>query len=353
MVIMRMKVLMVIMLIIGVVRANEGGSDHNGKAHKALCDVLKVAVRDWEEVQKRESMDPLRKALGRTIFGSQDGGKVDGLKGRFPKDYEEVKGSLSARYFWCGERHEGSVLSVGKPPRWSGHSGPHDLVCLCTIGKDGWPLNDGKVKLCGQSKDTSIGGTKGWSTGGSGQGKEKITDTWGKVVTPCLVLGEVGETLKRVLKTFKDIINKTITKDGKNGYLLGERGGSEYPCSGNEEACVMYYNDTKTTGEQYHVPWWVELEYAIKKEEQKEQKKREDEKRKQEEKNHQKPKHQKQSQQHQDAPRKAALRSSTTKTTETEQGNPENISAPLAAIEDTSGTRMTQPLWLISTAFFM
>ncbi|CCD12205.1 Variant surface glycoprotein [Trypanosoma congolense IL3000] len=338
---MMMKFWTVLYLCVVGVIADTNVKNYNLEEYNALCNLLKIAVYKWSDLKSKGSGDPLKKALGRTLFGERDGDEVQSLKAPFPKDYEKVIGNHGTRYFWCGQRRKENELSGVNLPRSSGHSAPHDLVCLCTVGKDGWPVNDGEGKLCGQSKEIFKGGTKGWGTGAPGEVKEQIAETWNKVVTPCLQKSEVGESLRGALKIFKDRINKTISNEGKSGYLLGKGDPKNYPCSGNGQVCVMYYDSTDATE---HPPWWVDLEEAINKDEaEQELKKREDEKRKKEEAKNQHHTHKKENSLPQHAPRTAALQSPPQDIQEAEQTNHDNISAPLETLEEASGTHITPP----------
>ncbi|CCD12527.1 unnamed protein product, partial [Trypanosoma congolense IL3000] len=144
------------------------GKEHNKEEHARLCNLLMAAVNKWEEVKTRESTDPLKRALGKTLFGNENGGEMGDLKGGLPKDYEKVEGELSLRLTWCGLPQESATGK--KKPRWPGHSAPHDLLCLCTTGQDGYPFNEvgsdsgTATMLCGKPKEALGGGSDGWDS---------------------------------------------------------------------------------------------------------------------------------------------------------------------------------------------
>ncbi|CCD12524.1 Variant surface glycoprotein [Trypanosoma congolense IL3000] len=325
--------------MMGVVRAN----DHNKEAHRALCDVLKAAANKWESVKDSDS--PLKQALGRTIFGNKSGGNLETLGKIIPKDYEKVVNHSVSRALWCGQPYD----NPHNQPRWPGHSAPHDLVCLCTTGKNGYPLNeDNSKQLCGKTL-SDLGGetSQGWSQQGSG--KSQVEATWNSVTSECLS-GNVPETsLQNAMDALKQILVRNPNGETQYGNreLLGEGGSGKYPCGGSNQVCVMYYN---AAGTVEHKPWWVALEKEINNEEQRQQqKKREEEKHKKEEsQNNLKVQNQEQPQNN-IALRTAALRYTTPSNEETEQSNPENISSPIATIEDTSGAFIIPPCtWLLN-----
>ncbi|CCD15732.1 Variant surface glycoprotein [Trypanosoma congolense IL3000] len=346
----------VIVSILGVANATaDQEKDHNDAEHKALCAVMQAAVEKWGSSGEGLS-DTLKKALGRTLFGNEEGkGNVESLRGNLPADYEKVNDVLLPRYYWCGERHKEGESSRVKPPRRSGHSAPHDLLCLCTAGNGGWPVNNGNGKLCGQSKHTLEGHTEGWSSSGADKGKVQVTEAWTKVVAPCLQKREAGENLRGALETFKHKIDKTIHNEGRNGYLLGEGNSGGYPCSGNGQACVIYYNQTDNIGHTYPMPWWTGLEEAIQKEEaEKEEKKKEEEGRKQANEQRQRRTQNQEKSKIAHEPRTADLKQATPDKQDAEQTNHENISSPLATLEDTSGTPISLPCpWLLSALLFI
>ncbi|CCD16710.1 Variant surface glycoprotein [Trypanosoma congolense IL3000] len=339
----------VFLVVVGAVIAS--GTDHNQEAHKALCDLLNAAVRRWGS--NGESLtEPLKSALNHTVFGSNGVGDLEGLRKALPKVYDEVLNQSGSRSFSCGQRLAGQASSGGvKHERWSGHSASHDLLCLCTLGDNGWPLNNtGSEKLCGKSLN-ELGTQKDQGWHGKGSGKPQMEAAWTNVIKECLQGDKKGTNLKNAFDDFKKTLKHTTGDEEQHGnrHILGKGDFSDYPCSGNGQICVMYYNEAKPTGEQHPKPWWVELEYAIKKDEaEKEQKKREEEKRKQDEINQQKLKQQKQSQ-HQDVPRAAALKAANTEMQEKEPDDTQNISNPIATIEEASGTLIIPPCpWFLS-----
>ncbi|CCD14549.1 unnamed protein product, partial [Trypanosoma congolense IL3000] len=197
--------LFLVVAILGMANATEDQEkNHNGPQHSALCGVLGSAVKKLEEVRTREPTDPLRKALATTIFGNGAEEKIETLKTGTPAVYRDVEIRDADRGFWCGEPRDEDGESGQMQPRWSGHSSPHDMVCLCTMGEKGWPLNGSsgaQEKLCGKTADKLGGSGDGWSSSGSHQGGKQIQATWETVIVPCLN-GEEGGDLKQALNEF-------------------------------------------------------------------------------------------------------------------------------------------------------
>ncbi|CCD16556.1 Variant surface glycoprotein [Trypanosoma congolense IL3000] len=322
------------------------GKDHNRAQYNVLCDLLKVAVGRWGNAGESLS-PPLREALERTLFGSAGGGTVETLKKELPEDYKEAEGKTSSRTAWCGKPREKDGHYDIKQVRFPGHSATHDLVCLCTAGDHGWPINSGSEKLCGKGPNELGVESKKQGWGIQGQGKDQIQATWTNVTSECLKGDGAGANLQKALEVFRNTLTLEPDSD-KNGkrYLLGEGKFSDYPCSGNNQVCVMYYN---TTSNAKHKPWWKDLEEAINIDEQM-QKTRKEEKRKQKEIPEKKEtKNQEKSQPTQE-PRTAALTSAPQGSQDAEQENPENISNPIATLEETSGTFIIPPCtWFLGT----
>ncbi|CCD15464.1 Variant surface glycoprotein [Trypanosoma congolense IL3000] len=342
---MMFKCLIVVVMSVVVVGAQEEEKkDHNGPQHKALCDLMKAAVGKWGRSGEGLS-EPLKKALGRTIFGKHDGGDLADLKG-LPTDYNNVEGTLSSRGTWCGNPYEAPEF-INAPTRWSGHSGPHGLLCLCTVGEKGWPLNESKNgidKLCGLGKNAlAAEDNEGWGYTGH-QGNKHVTAAWAKIVTPCLQSSGM-EDLKQALKTFLGKLVNKSNKEYTNRYQLGEGEPSEYDgCTGSEKkgVCVLYYN---TTGIQKPMPWWVDLQNALPEEEkfQEEKRRAEEEKRKQQE-----------TEKRIDESQTAALTSTHTTTNQTDQSHKANLTDTIRKYNISSGTPISRPTsWLLSAALLI
>ncbi|CCD16062.1 Variant surface glycoprotein [Trypanosoma congolense IL3000] len=337
---MRMKIWIVLLGFVRVIADdNSGKTEYNLEPYRELCSLLKIAVGNWVEVQKRDPSDPLKRALGRTIFGSTDGGSLDDLKG-LPADY--TKGGAERGNF-CGQPYsEPGYFSA--PHRWSGHSAPHNLVCLCTKGENGYPVNisENHDTLCGKTSDALGAGTEGWTK--SGSGKTQMEATWKEVVTHCLD-GEVGKDLQKALKTFTgNLVNKPEMAN-PNRYQLGYgEPGDVYTCTGSPPrgVCVMYYNSTDPTKPQ---PWWSDLEKAIKEDEVIQEQKRlqQEEKRKKEE-----------EAARQDSPKAEVPKSTLLTTNNTEESNKDNLTDTIRKFNIKSGTPITPPsTWLLSAAILI
>ncbi|CCD15048.1 Variant surface glycoprotein [Trypanosoma congolense IL3000] len=345
-----MKVLFFWMMVIGVCSSSGGDEkDHNKEAHQALCDLLKAAVKSWGE-GGASLPAKLKTALEKTIFGS-DGGENDlgKIKAELPKVYQKVNSNVLSRVVLCGQPLLDDMRD--NQARWSGHSAPHDLLCLCTPGNSGWPLNlSGNEKLCGKEKSVWGNRNAGWTSGG--QGKDEMIATWTNVTRECLEDdGRTGD-LQKALDDFKAKLKQKSSDVPKGMYRLGTSKSDDYPCSGNGKICVIYHIPAKP---EHSMPWWMDLEKALQiGEDQKEkQKKTEEEKRAKDDQKQQKTQRQGKAQA-EHTPRTAALKSTKQDTTDNEQINPENTSNPIATLEDTSSTPISLPSsWLLSAVLLI
>ncbi|CCD15241.1 Variant surface glycoprotein [Trypanosoma congolense IL3000] len=336
------KFLMVMMVIMGVNASGEA-RDHNHDAHKALCDLMKAAVA---KLGSNSASNAMKEALHQTIFGNKSGGNLDALKGALPKEYYDGESRDGDRGLWCGQPFEDShQLSNKGQPRWPGHSGPHDLLCLCTVGQGGFPLNKSEESnmdtLCGKNRDSLVGsGGTGWGDSGN-KAESQLKATWDNVIKECLN-GVQGKGLKETLENFLGKLKHNPDTAYKTRYRLGEGNVTIYAaCNGTPQLgdCVMYYNATKP------LPWWTELEKALPEEEKFQQQKQreEEEKRKQQEQAAK-----------QDSPKAETLTSTPQTTNQTEASNKDNITDKLRRYNLTSGTHISQPTsWLLSVAILI
>ncbi|CCD16387.1 Variant surface glycoprotein [Trypanosoma congolense IL3000] len=353
-------------MVLGFLAQSACGTDHNKEEHSILCKVLKTAVALF---QTNNVGVALQRAVNKTIFGNESGGDLQNLISGLPTVYNDAQNTHLSRTFWCGlplegedvknQAHGSGYLSVSRP-RWPGHSAPHDLMCLCTIGEKAWPLETSpeKDKLCGQLKRALGGGEGGWSDKSQEKkvGKEQITATWTNVAKPCLRRADNEHDLKEALDSFLLKLKNKSAPEKPNRYQLGEGTHGDYAaCTGTPPrgVCVMYYNSTSASNA---LPWWTDLAKALADAaEIKAQKQGEKAETRKNKKAQKKPQAQKQeNSQPQHAPSTSALRSPAQDLQEDEQKTTENISSPLATIEDTSGTPISRPSsWLLSAALLI
>ncbi|CCD14559.1 Variant surface glycoprotein [Trypanosoma congolense IL3000] len=247
------------------------GTNHNENAHRLLCKVLREAVGAFKSERGSEA---LKKVLKKTIFGDENGGNLDTLKGNLPGYYNDQQGRSRANV--CDQAPDGEYRT-GKNLPWPGHSAPHDLVCLCTPGDKMWPFNNGidTEKLCGQDKAAlAEGKNEGWNSSRTGEEvKEQIKATWANVTKTCLESDGNGNDLNEALKDFIGKLEKKPGTKYQERYQLGEGESHDYPCGGNGKVCVMYHNSTDNIKHKHPMPWWTELQKAIKVEEEEKEKK--------------------------------------------------------------------------------
>ncbi|CCD14491.1 Variant surface glycoprotein [Trypanosoma congolense IL3000] len=331
---MRMTTLwMIICFWVIVVNARKGDTDYNKDDHERLCAVLKAAVGMWGDLQKRQATDPLRKALGRTIFRKEDAeGTVESLRATLPEIYEDVEGTTGARRSLCGGRG-------------SDRSAPDDMICLCTAGDHGWPVNksesnSGNDKLCGQdSKALKADANQGWGSTAH-EGNEHVNATWVQVVIPCLQDDGKKEDLKKVLDTFIENLNHTLDQIFGDIYRLGKGGSENYhECDGTPEhgVCSMYYTTKKP------LPWWKVLQEALVQDQGTQKQLAEDKRRQQE------------SEEKQDIPKIAALTSAPPTTNQTDQQHKgSNRTTQFHRLNITGSSSITRPTtWLLNALFLI
>ncbi|CCD16672.1 Variant surface glycoprotein [Trypanosoma congolense IL3000] len=338
----------VTVVILGVANATadkEKHKDHNEAEHKALCNLLKAAVTKWGDSGETLS-DPLKKALGKTIFGEGAKQDLSVLREGMPVVYMDVLKVPGSRSVACGQRYNdaGGELSgiLEEQPRWSGHSAPHDLVCLCTAGSHGWPVNESsqKDRLCGKDRGAlKAEGSKGWGGMNAGyavQWSEQIQATWENVTKECLNADGQSYNLKDFIEKFKEKLGPEqhdVMKRPRR--QLGQGQPDRYgACDGSEKqgVCVMYYESAG------HTPWWVDLEKALIEDENL-QKQREEEAKKR----------QKELEQKQELPKTEASKSAPPTNNQTERHQNNNITDTIRKFNLTSGTLITTPCsWLIS-----
>ncbi|CCD16713.1 Variant surface glycoprotein [Trypanosoma congolense IL3000] len=337
---MRIQFCIVVIIFVGIAAEK----NHNEHEHARLCSVLGAAVDKWRDIRTRDPTDTLRKALGRTIFGNESGGELTDLEGTLPKEYNGVEGISGSRSSWCGGPHE--ETNWQHQWRWSGHSAPHDMACLCTVGEEAWPVNKSATttdndKLCGQGR-SALGAddSKGWGYT-EHEGNRHVEATWKAIVTPCLLESGKKDDLKKALEVFIDNLNHTYDKEYRDMYRLGEGkySSTHYAaCTGSSSlgVCVMYYTSFPPE------PWWRQLQEAILEDEQIQKRLAEEEKkRKQQDKTEK-----------EDSAQKAALTSGTQTNNQTEQHRNANLTEKLRKLNLTSGTPISMPSsWLLRAVF--
>ncbi|CCD13809.1 Variant surface glycoprotein [Trypanosoma congolense IL3000] len=353
---MGVRIWIFFLMVCGVLGAQESDiarkTDHNLEEYNALCNLMKISVQKWKELESRGNEGPLKKALGRTIFGDDRGGDLQNLKSEtFQKVYKDVERNALSRLLWCGGPYdEDSRKRLTHEPRWPGHSVPHDLVCLCTVGPDGWPLNNnGKDKLCGLEGNALVATEKqGWGAGGpNSRGAKQIEATWKSITKTCLEGNASGNNLKDALGDFLRQLKKTPGNKYPERYQLGEgKSDDDYPCSGNEKICVMYHNSTE---HKHPMPWWTELQGAIEKDDEIQAKKKsKEETSKQESAQKQRKTQNQEKPQLPQEPHTAPVKATKQDPTDIEQENTENLSTPIATLEEASSTLIITPcIWFL------
>ncbi|CCD14442.1 Variant surface glycoprotein [Trypanosoma congolense IL3000] len=252
-----MKLWMVFLMGLWV-PVNGDEKNHNGEDHHVLCGLLGVAVHKW----KTTNNPTAKEALAQSIFGNTNGGDLDGLSKGLPPEYHKP----GNRQNWCG------TCADSNRKHYPGNSIPHDLLCLCTVGENGYPfIEHGSIKqLCGQNarelgceqdagnpKGCHNGNGHGWSDSKyDDQARKHLNATWNAVVTTCL-----GKELKHdVEKTRKTLLEKL--KVGEYSSPVWAR--SHHRCSGvNGDVCVSYGSQCDREDNNNSPQWWWHLEKAL------------------------------------------------------------------------------------------
>ncbi|CCD16140.1 Variant surface glycoprotein [Trypanosoma congolense IL3000] len=269
-----MKSLMAVMVVMWVVDANTSGNNHNGDEHGLLCDLLRAATTLWNSTREHLHKD-LQDALKHIIFGEKGG--EEAVNFTLPDEYQNPRGK---RKDWCGTCSPIENL-------WPGYSASHDLICLCTFGMtyERFPKRNAANMLCGASlPDMGYGSSRsgGWTRrSGRGSGYEHafINATWTHVVGNCLRQGDVTseesdldqkvEDLKQKLHNFTGKLKSAKGYTGGTKYKLGGSNFDNYQCSGEgaEHICVEYPDwcgvyDSRWVLQKQN-PWWKRLNETL------------------------------------------------------------------------------------------
>ncbi|CCD12834.1 Variant surface glycoprotein [Trypanosoma congolense IL3000] len=241
----------------------ESPTHHNKNEHDVLCGLLGVAVERW----KTTNNPTAKKALSRAIFGHRNGGIIETLMEKLPNEYNEPGSRENA----CGS----CTYSDGK--HYPGWSIPHDLICMCTVGENGYPFgqnsnDNGTPTLCGRSA-TDFGceqnqgngngchGNKDWwkesshhDGNGNRQASKHLNATWEKVIKPCLIGGE---------KLQLEVALKNLTGSRKDRETPSWASGHG-KCNGVSGAVCVYYGTGCDKQYNNNSPqWWWDLEKAL------------------------------------------------------------------------------------------
>ncbi|CCD16707.1 Variant surface glycoprotein, partial [Trypanosoma congolense IL3000] len=236
---MKFGIVLMLVTVIGVnvVMPSVTVTNHNGDKHEALCSILASAV---SILNSGRGGSNLQGALRRAIFGSKTGGNITTLLGGLPSTHHDP----GNRKNWCG------TCTHSDSNNYPGKSIPHDLLCLCTIGENGYPFTSyGLVRqLCGRSATDlgcEMGGRSrcnngnghGWSDSKHGeQARRHLSTTWDSVVNTCLQDG-----LNLDLDKARQIIGTKLKIEEEYSSPIWARGHSIGSCGGEWGGiCVNY-----------------------------------------------------------------------------------------------------------------
>ncbi|CCD17450.1 Variant surface glycoprotein [Trypanosoma congolense IL3000] len=257
---MKASFLLVVCLAVMLVPGRTTTShNHNGEHYGTLCDLLAAAVQKW----KTANNSSVKKALSQAIFGHPNG-KGDPSELDLPSTHHKP----GNRRQWCGE------CVYGDQESYPGKSIPHDILCMCTVGENGYPFLEGldkpDTRLCGRSAGDlgcgqDVGNGKGclkgnghwWSENSDRNHAGKyLKATWDGVVKTCL-----GKQLNLDAEDgLKTLLNKLkIGKYSSPAWAWGHHG-----CNGVDGAvCVTYGTRCHRPHNTNFPQWWWDLEEAL------------------------------------------------------------------------------------------
>ncbi|CCD17375.1 Variant surface glycoprotein [Trypanosoma congolense IL3000] len=230
--------------------------NHNGEHYGTLCDILAAAVQKWKSTNNPTA----KKALSQAIFGHPNG-KGDPSKLDLPSTHLKP----GNRKNWCGE------CMYNDQESYPGKSIPHDLLCMCTVGENGYPfIQYSEVRqLCGKGAkelgcDKDAGNAErchsddnkhGWTESNwDGQANKHLNATWHAIVKACL---------RGKPKSDVDKARKTLQKLDVGEYSTPSWAWGHSGCAGgNSDVCVGYGSWCLEHPKEYP-QWWKTLYEAL------------------------------------------------------------------------------------------
>ncbi|CCD14286.1 Variant surface glycoprotein [Trypanosoma congolense IL3000] len=264
-------VVVVMAMVIGGVVAYPPGSVFNDEEYKALCDVFQASLDLWNasRTSSKKLDNLLEKHLCQALFGKSSGGKVDDFKEILPQEYNDP----GYRLYRCGYCDYNTETYPGK-------SITHDLMCLCTPGKDAEPFygyywwifgyyhKENGFKLCGRLREEmGVDLSHGWYAHKGKHQAKGLENSWKTVTMGCFngwknsnktANQTLEEKVKRLSETLDNFKKKGLKK--VNGrYKLG--GFDEHnEADGSSEKHIHVRYGTCKYGRR---PWWKKLEEVL------------------------------------------------------------------------------------------
>ncbi|CCD17088.1 Variant surface glycoprotein [Trypanosoma congolense IL3000] len=265
--------IMVLAMVVNLVHAYPPGTVFNDGEYKTLCPVFQASLDLWNATLNSEVKlsGGLKKALGQAIFGSASGGDMDSLKDELPKDYRNP-----------GHRGRRCGLCRNKDSYFPGRSITHDIMCLCTPGKDAEPFygyywwfgyyyKANGFKLCGQLREEmGVDLSHGWYEEGTGKKANGLEKSWSAAVMGCVnswrnstktANHSLEERLTKLKETL-DIFTKKFFKDRNRWDKLGGFKEHSTESDGKDEKNIhVRYGPCGGS----KTPWWKRLQDLLRK----------------------------------------------------------------------------------------
>ncbi|CCD17410.1 Variant surface glycoprotein, partial [Trypanosoma congolense IL3000] len=264
--------IMVLAMVVNLVHAYPPGTVFNDGEYNALCGVFHASLDLWNATHTAGKVpsNGLKAALGQALFGKSSGGSLESLKDELPKEYRDP-GQRKYRCGYCEHREE----------TYAGKSITHDLMCLCTPGKDAEPFygyywwfgyyyKENGFKLCGRLREEmGVDLSHGWYESGRKRGTNGLKESWRTVIMGCFNSWKnstkkgsdtMEEKLKTLTETMKHLETKFLKKVGGR-HKLGEFNENN-EADGSSEKHIHVRYGTCTRG---RAPWWKKLQDELKK----------------------------------------------------------------------------------------
>ncbi|CCD15301.1 Variant surface glycoprotein [Trypanosoma congolense IL3000] len=246
------------------------GTVFNDVEYKALCEVFKASADLWDASKSAGKVpsNVLKSALSQALFGSTGGGDLESLKDELPKEYLDP----GQRKYRCG-------YCDYKTDTYAGKSITHDLMCLCTPGKDAEPFygyywwlfgyyyKENGFKLCGTLKEEmGVDRSHGWYEEQKKRGTKGLEKAWKTVIMGCLkkwknssktVSQDVTEKVKKLSMAMQNF-TKALRRVNGLDKLGGFDEHNEADGTTERNLHVRYGNCEKK-----RKPWWKRLNETL------------------------------------------------------------------------------------------
>ncbi|CCD14212.1 Variant surface glycoprotein [Trypanosoma congolense IL3000] len=269
-----LAMLMVIVMVMRGVRGGyvsdyEPGLNFNGAEYDALCGVFQASLDLWNASRTSEKgLDKILEAsLIQALFWNIGNKYLNGITNTLPKHYTYRK--LFHRGERCGRCQNKDKFY------FPGSSITHDLMCLCTPGKDADPFygslwffySETGFKLCGkEAKDMVSGPDNGWHVNGKNKEMNGLEKPWRAVVMGCFngwksKTGEWNQDIREKVNNLNATMQNftKLLKQIKDHHKFGGF-DEDREADGSSEKHIHVRYGTCPRG---RAPWWKRLNEAL------------------------------------------------------------------------------------------